>query len=82
MVIDGKTMVRSRNPYYLTMPNEPEYVYTEKGKELKTLQGMIEKSIARRMGLSKDDRGQRGFRKPRSRRWRARRWTASSGSRA
>ncbi len=52
VVIDGKTMVRSRNPYYLTMPNEPEYVYTEKGKELKTLQGMIEKSIARRMGLT------------------------------
>ncbi len=52
VVIDGKTMVRSRNPYYLTMPNEPEYVYTEKGKELKTLQGMIEKSIAKRLGLS------------------------------
>ena len=52
MVIDGKTMVRSRNPYYLTMPNEPEYVYTEKGKELKTLQGMIEKSIAKRLGLT------------------------------
>ena len=52
VVIDGKTMVRSRNPYYLTMPNEPEYVYTEKGKELKTLQGMIEKSIAKRLGLT------------------------------
>ena len=60
VVIDGKTMVRSRNPYYLTMPNEPEYVYTEKGKELKTLQGMIEKSIARRMGLSTTTEASKG----------------------
>src|SRR3974390_1806356 len=47
VVIDGKTWVRSRNPYYLTMPNEPEYVNTEKGKELKTLQGMLEATVAR-----------------------------------
>jgi hypothetical protein len=33
VVIDGKTYVRSRNPYYLTVPGEPEYVYAEKGKE-------------------------------------------------
>ena len=33
VVIDGKTYVRSRNPYYLTFPAEPEYVYAEKGKE-------------------------------------------------
>ena len=33
VVIDGKTYVRSRNPYYLTYPAEPEYVYAEKGKE-------------------------------------------------
>ena len=57
VVIEGKTMVRSRNPYYLTMPNEPEYVYAEKGKELKTLQGMIENSIARRLGLTKETEG-------------------------
>jgi hypothetical protein len=53
VVINGKTMVRSRNPYYLTLPNEPEYIYTEKGKELKTLQSLIEGSIARRLGLTK-----------------------------
>ncbi len=33
VVIDGKTYVRSRNPYYLTYPAEPEFIYTEKGKE-------------------------------------------------
>lgn len=33
VVIDGKTYVKSRNPYYLTYPAEPEYVYYEKGKE-------------------------------------------------
>jgi hypothetical protein len=33
VVIDGKTYVRSRNPYYLTYPAEPEYIFVEKGKE-------------------------------------------------
>jgi hypothetical protein len=33
VVIDGKTYVKSRNPYYLTYPAEPEYVYYEKGRE-------------------------------------------------
>jgi hypothetical protein len=33
VVIDGKTYVKSRNPYYMTYPGEPEYVYYEKGKE-------------------------------------------------
>jgi hypothetical protein len=31
--IDGKTYVRSKNPYYLTYPAEPEFIYAEKGKE-------------------------------------------------
>ena len=42
------------------MPNEPEYIYAEKGKELKTLQGMIENSIARRLGLTKATEEKRG----------------------
>lgn len=33
VMIDGKTYVRSRNPYYLTYPAEPEYIYVEPGKE-------------------------------------------------
>jgi hypothetical protein len=33
VVISGKTYVRSKNPYYLTYPNEPEFVYAEKGRE-------------------------------------------------
>jgi hypothetical protein len=53
VVIDGKTWVRSRNPYYLTMPNEPEYIYAEKGRELKTFQSMLIASIARKLGLEK-----------------------------
>ena len=43
VVIDGKTYVKSRNPYYMTYPAEPEYVYYEKGKEFT---GMAE-SLAR-----------------------------------
>jgi hypothetical protein len=51
VVIDGKTWVRSRNPYYLTYPNEPEYIYAEKGKELKTFKSMILANVAKQLGL-------------------------------
>jgi hypothetical protein len=50
VVIDGKTWVRSRNPYYLTYPNEPEYIYAEKGKELRTAKSWIMASLARQFG--------------------------------
>uniref|UniRef100_A0A7C3Z7E1 Flagellar assembly protein T C-terminal domain-containing protein n=1 Tax=Desulfobacca acetoxidans TaxID=60893 RepID=A0A7C3Z7E1_9BACT len=50
--IEGKTWW-SRNPYYLTMPGEPEYIYAEKGKELKTFKGMLVASLARSMGWEK-----------------------------
>ena len=50
VVIDGKTWVRSRNPYYLLIPNEPEYIYAEKGRELKTAKSMILAGLARQLG--------------------------------
>ena len=51
VVIDGKTWVRSKNPYYLTLPGEPEYVYAEKGRELRTFQSVLMASLARQFGL-------------------------------
>jgi hypothetical protein len=50
VVIDGKTWVRSRNPYYLLVPNEPEFIYAEKGKELKTAKSMLLAGLARQLG--------------------------------
>ena len=32
-MIDGKPYVRSKNPYWLTEPQAPEYLYVEKGTE-------------------------------------------------
>ena len=32
VMIDGKPYVRSRNPYWLTYADQPEYIYVEKGK--------------------------------------------------
>jgi hypothetical protein len=61
VVIDGKVWVRSKNPYYLTLPNEPEYIYAEKGKELKTLQGMFVASIAKKLGLSTKSKESKGI---------------------
>ena len=33
VMIDGKPYVRSKNPYWLSYPNAPEYIYVEKGRE-------------------------------------------------
>ena len=33
VMIDGKPYVRSKNPYWLTEPQAPEYLYVEKGTE-------------------------------------------------
>lgn len=52
VVIDGKTYVRGRNPYYLTYPAEPEYVYYEKGKEFTGLADLFSKWRGR--GSDKD----------------------------
>jgi hypothetical protein len=61
VVIDGKTWVRSRNPYYLLVPNEPEYIYAEKGKELKTFKSMLMASLARQLGWEKKDKESKGI---------------------
>jgi len=47
VVVDGKTYVRSRNPYYLTYPEQPEYIYAEKGKEFVGLQASLAKAVAK-----------------------------------
>jgi hypothetical protein len=60
VVIDGKTWVRSRNPYYLLIPNEPEYIYAEKGTELKTAKQFILAGLAKQLGWepkSKEGKG-------------------------
>ncbi|MGA7577261.1 MAG: hypothetical protein ACLQUW_06695 [Desulfobaccales bacterium] len=47
VMIDGKPYVRSKNPYWLTYPNQPEYVYVEKGKEFHTMQDYLVQSLAK-----------------------------------
>jgi hypothetical protein len=47
VMVDGKPYVRSRNPYWLTYPNQPEYIYTEKGKQFEGMQSTLMKSMAR-----------------------------------
>lgn len=53
MLVDGKTYVRSRNPYYLTYPEQPEYIYVEKGKEFVGAQEYMMRSLAKAIGREK-----------------------------
>lgn len=61
VIIDGKTWVKSRNPNYPSMPNEPEYVYAEKGKEFKSLTEMFMAAVARRYGYDKKAQEAKGI---------------------
>ncbi|MBM4302348.1 MAG: hypothetical protein FJ121_12635 [Deltaproteobacteria bacterium] len=50
VMIDGKPYVRSKNPYWLTYPNTPEYLYVEKGTEFVGAQQHLLNSLAKAMG--------------------------------
>ena len=50
VMIDGKAYVRSKNPYWLTEPQAPEYLYVEKGKEFVGAQQCLINSLAKAMG--------------------------------
>jgi hypothetical protein len=50
VMIDNKAYVRSKNPYYLTEPQAPEYLYVEKGKEFTSAQQFLIQSLAKAVG--------------------------------
>jgi len=50
VMIDGKPFVRSKNPYWLSQANAPEYLYVEKGSEFVGAQQMLLNSLAKAMG--------------------------------
>jgi hypothetical protein len=54
VMIEGKPYVRSKNPYWLTYPEQPEYIYVEKGKEFKGMQQRLIESIAKAMGKGQE----------------------------
>jgi hypothetical protein len=53
VMIDGKPYVRSKNPYWLTYPDQPEYLYVQKGKEFTSMQDYLIKSLAQAIGREK-----------------------------
>ncbi len=53
VAIDGKTYVRSQNPYWLTYPNQPEYIYVEKGREFVGAQQSLINALAKAVGKEK-----------------------------
>jgi len=50
VMIDGKPYVRSKNPYWLTYPEQPEYIYVEKGKEFIPMQTHMLNALAKALG--------------------------------
>lgn len=50
VMIDGKPYIRSKNPYWLTYPGQPEYLYVEKGKEFTGMQQFLISSLAKAIG--------------------------------
>ncbi len=50
VMIDGKPYVRSKNPYWLSYANAPEYLYVEKGTEFVGAQQYLVQSLAKAVG--------------------------------
>jgi hypothetical protein len=50
VMIDGKPYVRSKNPYWVSQANAPEYLYVEKGSEFVGAQQTLINSLAKAMG--------------------------------
>jgi hypothetical protein len=50
VMIDGKPYVRSKNPYWLTVPQAPEYLYVQKGTEFVGAQQLLINQLAKAMG--------------------------------
>ncbi|MEJ2672517.1 MAG: hypothetical protein P8168_10030 [Deltaproteobacteria bacterium] len=50
VMIDGKPYVRSKNPYWLSYPEQPEYIYVQKGKEFHGVQHYLMESLAKAIG--------------------------------
>jgi len=50
VMIDGKPYVRSKNPYWLTEPQAPEYLYVQKGAEFVGAQQSLINSLVKAMG--------------------------------
>lgn len=57
VMVDGKPYVRSKNPYYLILPEQPEYIYVEKGTEFKGFQQYLVESLARAIGKEQKKAG-------------------------
>jgi hypothetical protein len=53
VMIDGKPYVRSKNPYWLSYPNQPEYIYVEKGTEFVGMQQHLLGALAKAIGKEK-----------------------------
>jgi hypothetical protein len=54
VMIDGKPYIRSKNPYWLSYQDAPEYIYVEKGTEFVTMQQQLIDAIARAVGRDRD----------------------------
>jgi hypothetical protein len=50
VMIDGKPYVRSKNPYWLSYPDAPEYLYVPKGTEFVSLQQHMINAMAKAVG--------------------------------
>jgi len=60
IMVDGKPYVRSKNPYYLILPDQPEYIYAEKGTEFKGVQAYLMEALAKRVAREQSKAAAKG----------------------
>src|SRR4030067_84112 len=69
VMIDGKAYVRSKNPYWLSYPQAPEYLYVEKGTEFVGAQQTLVNSLAKAIGLQQAKAAGKTIPRESSREW-------------
>ncbi|MHB9073898.1 MAG: hypothetical protein ACYC6G_10260 [Desulfobaccales bacterium] len=51
VIIDGKPYIRSKNPYWMSVPDSPEYLYVQKGEQFVGAQQHLITSLVKAVGL-------------------------------
>ena len=61
VMIDGKPYVRSKNPYWMMIADQPEYLYVEKGAQFVNAQQHLINSLVKAVGLQQQKAGGAGI---------------------
>jgi len=61
VIIDGKPFIRSKNPYWMSVADSPEYLYVQKGEQFVGAQQHLINSLVKAVGLQQEKAAGKGI---------------------